>query len=231
MTILGIDYDKCTNCKNCLYSCYYIRNDKEQDKVIFNDPLNLCNMCGHCIGKCPSNAFLHKDFGEPIEFMDEEDPYSQISYDRIHNFMSAKRSIRQYKSKKIPKEMLRKVISSMSYAATGGNIRSLKCLVISEEEKIKHLSDSITTEGYKSGLKLMRDRGRDPVFYKAPHVMILHSDNNFDTTNATIAFTHGMLSAQSLGLGSCWIGMAHMFLNSNKEYRRDYYWISCCEVL
>jgi ferredoxin len=93
MTILGIDYDKCTNCKNCLYSCYYIRNDKEQNKVVFNDPLNLCNMCGHCVGKCPTDAFLHENFGESIEFIDGQDPYSMISYDRLHNFMSAKRSL------------------------------------------------------------------------------------------------------------------------------------------
>ncbi len=230
MTILGIDYDKCTNCKNCLYSCYYIRNDKEQDRVFFNDPLNLCNMCGHCIGKCPANAFLHENFGEEIEFLDDQDPYSIISYDKLHNFMSAKRSVRQYKSKTIPKQIMRKVINSMSYAPTGGNVRRLRCFVISDEEKIKQLSDSIvdkmlsdptTTEGYKEGLKLMRKKGRDPVFYKAPHVIILYSDNNFDVMNATIAFTHGMLGAQSLGLGSCWIGMAHMFLNSDKEFKRD----------
>ncbi|MHA1987796.1 MAG: nitroreductase family protein [Promethearchaeota archaeon] len=230
MTIIGIDYDKCTNCKNCLYSCYYIRNDKEQNKVVLNDPLNLCNMCGHCVGKCPENAFIHEDFGESIEFFDGQDPYSMISYDKLHNFMSAKRSVRQYKSKKIPKELLRKVISSMSYAATGGNARRLKCLVISEVEKIKHLSDSIidkmlsdptTSEAYKGGLKLMRDRGRDPVFYKAPHVIILYSDNSFDAMNATIALTTGMLSGQSLGLGSCWIGMAHMFLNIDKKYKKE----------
>jgi len=230
MTILGIDYDKCTNCKNCLYSCYYIRNDKEQNKVIFDDPLNLCSMCGHCVAKCSTDAFMHEDFGEQIEFLDDQEPYSMISYDRIHNFMSAKRSLRQYKSKKIPKELLRKVINSMSYAATGGNARRLKCIVISDEEKIKQLSDSIvdrmlsdpsTTEGYKKGLTLMRERGRDPIFYKAPHVIALYSDNNFDAMNATIAFTTGMLSAQSLGLGSCWIGMAHMFLNIDKEYKTE----------
>ncbi|MFW9823743.1 MAG: nitroreductase family protein [Candidatus Thorarchaeota archaeon] len=230
MPILGIDYDKCTNCKNCLYSCYYIRNDKENNRVVFNDPRNLCNMCGHCIAKCPSTAFLYKDFGEVIDFIDDQDPYSMIPYDKLHNFMSAKRSVRQYKSKKIPREDMMKVINSMSYAATGGNIRTLRCLVISNEEKIRQLSNAIidtmlsdptTTEGYKQGLKLMRERGRDPVFYKAPHIVILYSDHNFDAMNATIALTTGMLSAQSLGLGSCWIGMAHMFLNSNKEYKKE----------
>ncbi len=230
MPILGINYEKCTNCKNCLYSCFYIRNNKEQDRVVFGDPNNLCNMCGHCIGKCPSDAFLFEGFGEVLEFDDGQDPYTSIPYDTLHKFMSAKRSIRQYKSKKIPKDILKKVIDSMSYAATGGNIRRLKCLILSNDDKIKHLSDSIvdamlsdpsTTEGYKKGLTLMRERGRDPVFYKAPHVIILYSDYNFDTMNATIAFTHGMLSAQSLGLGSCWIGMAHMFLNGDKEFKRD----------
>ncbi|MFX1457812.1 MAG: nitroreductase family protein [Promethearchaeota archaeon] len=230
MPILGIDYDKCTNCKSCLYSCFYIRNDKENNRVVFNDPLKLCNMCGHCVAKCPVNAIVYKDMGEVINFVADQDPYSMISYDRLHNFMSAKRSTRQYKSKKISKEDLMRVINSMSYAASGGNIRTLRCLVISDNEKIKHLSDAIidtmlsdptTTERYKSGLKLMRDRGRDPVFYKAPHVIIIYSDNNFDTMNATIALTTGMLSAQSLGLGSCWIGMAHMFLNGNREYKKE----------
>jgi nitroreductase len=173
---------------------------------------------------------MYENFGEAIEFIEDQEPFKIFSYEKLHNFMSAKRSIRQYKSKKIPKDKLRKVINSMSYAATGGNIRRLKCLIISDVEKIKNLSDAIidkmlsdpsTTEGYKDGLKLMRERGRDPVFYKAPHIMILYSGNNFDAMNATIALTTGMLSAQSLGLGSCWIGMAHMFLNGNKEYKKE----------
>jgi nitroreductase/NAD-dependent dihydropyrimidine dehydrogenase PreA subunit len=231
LPVLGIDYEKCTNCRNCLYSCYYLRYNKEQEKVVFTDPNNLCNMCGHCIGKCPVSAIIFKNFGDVIEFEKDQDAFSSISYDTLHKFMSAKRSIRQYKSKKVPKEDLKKVIESMSYAATGGNIRTLKCLIISDDEKIKQLSDMIidsmlsnvsTSEGYREGLKLMRERGRDPIFYKAPHILILHSKRNFDTMNATIAFTTGMLSAQTLGLGSCWIGMAHGFLNSNKKAKEEF---------
>jgi len=230
MPIFGIDYERCTNCKNCLYSCYYIRYKKEEDRVVFEDPNNLCNMCGHCIGKCSVSAIKFKDFGDVIEFDKDQDAYTSISYGTLHKFMSAKRSIRQYKSKKASKEALRKVIESMSYAATGGNIRTLKCLVVSDEVKIKQisdliidamLSDSSTSERYREGLQLMRERGRDPIFYKAPHILILHSELSFDAMNATIAFTTGMLSAQALGLGSCWIGMAHGFLNSNKKVKEE----------
>jgi nitroreductase len=187
-------------------------------------------MCGHCIGKCPVDAISFEDFGEVIDFNKGEKLYDLIPYDTLHKFMSGKRSIRQYKATKVPKEDMKKVIATMSYAATGGNVRRLKCLILSDDEKIKSLSDSIidemlsdpaTTERYKQGLKLMRDRGRDPVFYKAPHLLILYSDYDFDAMNATIALTQGMLSAQSLGLGSCWIGMGHVFLNNKKEVKKE----------
>jgi len=230
MPILGIDYEKCTNCKNCLYSCYYIRYDRQNDRVNFEDPYNFCNLCGHCIGKCPVNAISFKDFGETIEFGKGTKVYDLIPYDTLHKFMSGKRSIRLYKATKVPREVMKKIVATMSYAATGGNVRRLKCLIVSDDEKIKTLSDLIidemlsdpaTTEIYKQGLKLMRERGRDPVFYKAPHLIILYSNYDFDAMNSTIALTQGMLSAQSLGLGSCWIGMAHLFLNNKKQVKKD----------
>ena len=51
--------------------------------------------------------------------------------------------------------------------------------------------------------------------------MIIHSTNPGDAMNSTIALTYGMLCAQSLGLGSCWIGLAHGVLSANKELRED----------
>ncbi|MFW9901863.1 MAG: hypothetical protein ACFFDY_11385, partial [Candidatus Thorarchaeota archaeon] len=38
---------------------------------------------------------------------------------------------------------------------------------------------------------------------------------------STIALTYGMLCAQSLGLGSCWIGLAQGILSANKELREE----------
>ena len=55
----------------------------------------------------------------------------------------------------------------------------------------------------------------DPIFYHAPSVLIFYSKNPWDTRNVTIAMTYGMLSAPTLGLGTCWIGYAHGFLMEN----------------
>ena len=146
----------------------------------------------------------------------------------MYKFMSAKRSIRGFKKKKVPKEVLQKVLDSMKYAPTGANIRTLRCTIISDDDKIKKISEDVmdaiiksSNPIYSANFVKAKKRGIDTIFYNAPHVMIIHSTNPGDAMNSTIALTYGMLCAQSLGLGSCWIGLAHGVLSANKELRED----------
>jgi nitroreductase len=74
---------------------------------------------------------------------------------------------------------------------------------------------------YGEGAKRAKELGFDAIFYHAPHVLIIHSNNPGDAMNSTIALTRGMLSAQSLGLGSCWIGLAHGVLSSHEEIKKN----------
>ena len=229
MPILGIDYEKCVNSKNCLRTCpRYFSLDAEQDRVVFDDPNNECNLCGRCIVMCPSDAIRYEDIGEVLSFEEAQDPSALIQYDTLHKFMSAKRSMRAYKSKKIPKDVMEKVLNSMKYAPTGANIRTLECTIISDKDTIKKLSDAVIDAlialnhpRYSEGAKKAKEVGFDTIFYHAPHVMIIHSDNPGDDMNATISLTYGMLSAQSLGLGSCWIGLASGVLKKDKELREN----------
>ncbi|MHC1592417.1 MAG: nitroreductase family protein [Candidatus Helarchaeales archaeon] len=66
------------------------------------------------------------------------------------------------------------------------------------------------------------NNGRDPVFHGAPCVIILHSPKygHLAGNDAGLAFMHGMLAAQSLGLGTCWIGFAQEMLYRNKKVRK-----------
>lgn len=54
------------------------------------------------------------------------------------------------------------------------------------------------------------ERGEDPIFFKAPCVIILHSPayGNLAGCDSGIALTYGMLAAETMGLGTCWIGIA-----------------------
>ena len=224
MPILGIDNEQCNLCKNCLDECpNCFRFDGDQ-KIEFN--AKLCNLCGRCICRCQQDAILHEKMGEVLTFDGVQDPNTIISYDALNNIMMAKRSMRRYKKKKVSREDMEKILTSMKYAPTGGNLRTLRCTIISDEQRIKELSDSImdaliasNNPIYSERIKLAKERGFDSIFYQAPHVLIIHSNNPGDAMNSTIALTYAMLSAQSLGLASCWIGLAHGVFKAHKDIK------------
>ena len=229
MPVLGIDYEKCNNCQSCYDACSrYFKRDREQNRIVFVDPNNFCDSCGRCVAMCKSDAILYENLGEILSFEETQDPSALIPYETIHKFMSAKRSIRGYKKKKVPKDALKKLLETMKYAPTGGNIRTLRCTIISDDDKIKQISDEVMDAIIKSGNPIYSEnfikakkRGIDTIFYNVPHVMIIHSTNPGDAMNSTIALTYGMLCAQSLGLASCWIGLAHGVLSANKQLREE----------
>ncbi|MHA1303318.1 MAG: nitroreductase family protein [Candidatus Heimdallarchaeaceae archaeon] len=100
--------------------------------------------------------------------------------------------------------------------------------------KFKHIIAPFVPKGLRRRLKSKKtelqlqmyyDRtlaGEDLVFYHAPCVIILHAPaySQMSASDGGIALTHGMLAAQSLGLGTAWIGFAQEYLWRNKKYRR-----------
>ena len=111
MPIFGIDYTKCTNCGLCVKECprRYFENE-EHNKITFQDPSGSCSLCGHYIAICPQEAVLYENMGdEPHVFDGIENLSNYIPYEKIYNFLRATRSIRYYKNKKVPDDMLQKV--------------------------------------------------------------------------------------------------------------------------
>ena len=57
MSIIGINYEKCTNCGLCVKECSIkIRRDKEKNRFYVPNPTIPCFSCGHCIAICPKDA-------------------------------------------------------------------------------------------------------------------------------------------------------------------------------
>ncbi|MFX1393186.1 MAG: nitroreductase family protein [Promethearchaeota archaeon] len=234
MSIIDINQEKCTKCKLCIQECgrgyFYIKDD---GYIAFNESLNPCNLCGHCIAVCPENAISWKNMNEVESFPGIDSPETIVNYDQIYRLIRAKRSIRRYKRKNVPKMSIEKIFEAMRYAPSAGNQRLWRYLIISDPVKIKTLSEEMIKTnylymGFKSGeqaLNYFKSIGRDPIFYNAPHVIILYYrviEKNktmigFRANDAGIAITYGMLAAESLGLGTCWIGMVQGAIAMNKE--------------
>jgi nitroreductase/NAD-dependent dihydropyrimidine dehydrogenase PreA subunit len=233
MSIIGINRDKCSNCKQCIQECgrgYF--SVGEDSQVLFNDNSIPCNICGHCIAICPEDAILTENLNDDETITRIDSAEKLVDSEKLLKFLRAKRSIRRYKSKKVPKELIEKVFDTMRYAPSAGNARAWRYLILSDPEKIMKLNDEIvkvsyTYMGFQSGeqaLEHFKSEGRS-LFYHAPHVIVLYYRIVEKSTvmvglranDAGIALTYGMLEAESLGLGTCWIGMVQGAVARNKE--------------
>ena len=233
MSIIGIDREKCSNCKQCIQECgrKYFSVD-EEGQVVFNDNSMPCNICGHCIAICPEEAIETKNLEDVETYSGIDSPENFVESGKLLKFLRAKRSIRRYKDKKVPKELIEKVFEAMRYAPSAGNGRAWRYLILSDLEKIQKLHDEIVKvsyeySGFESGeqaLEYYKSIGRT-LFYKAPHLIVLYyrivEKNSvmlgLRANDAGIALTYGMLEAESLGLGTCWIGMVQGAIPRNKE--------------
>ncbi len=69
------------------------------------------------------------------------------------------------------------------------------------------------------------EEGEDVIFFDAPCVIIIYArkyTKNLAANDAGVALTHGMLAAQALGLGTCWIGFAQRKLNGSRGLKKHY---------
>ena len=230
MSIIGIDYTKCTNCGLCVRECprrYF--EDEEQDKITFQDPSGSCSLCGHCIAICPQEAVLYENLGdEPYVFDGIKNLSNYIPYEKMYNFLRSIRSIRYYKNKKVPDDILQKVCRAMECAPTAANLRAEKFAILSDREQLKSLSDAImeellknptTRSHFSESFKIKKKIYEYPMFHDAPHVIFVYSFGRtaFEHYNIGNIITYGRLAAHSLGLGTCYNGWTQIAFELNHK--------------
>lgn len=230
MSIVGINYEKCSVCKRCVSDCTrgLFKEDSSGKIIRLADEMKRCNFCGKCVAICKENAILWEgNWEDDVESYPGVENYEyNVSYEKLMQLLRAKRSIRQYKIKKVPQELLKKVFEAMRYASSADNRRAWKFSVISDPSTIKTLSQESIKIMYRylgwpsaeAALKYFSSVDSDPIFLGAPTV-IFHATSKWASMpphDAGIVLTYGQLAAHTLGLATCWIGNAHG-LGMNKE--------------
>ncbi len=149
-----------------------------------------------------------------------------------------RRSIRNFEEKKIDKEELKEIIQAGKYAPSATNDQPWKFIVITKKEMIQELSNQIREELKKllkwrfiKKFKIKQLRNidilkfifvvafskTDMIFFNAPAlVLILTQDKLFYDESCACCAQNMMLAANSIGIGSCWIGFASV-LGLNKK--------------
>jgi nitroreductase len=149
-----------------------------------------------------------------------------------------RRSIRNFEDKEIDKETLKEIIQTGKYAPSAKNDQPWKFIVITKKEYIQELSKQIKEElkkllkwrflkKYK--IKELKNKEilqfifviafskTDMIFFNAPAlVLILTKNRLFYDESCACCAQNIMLTAHSMGIGSCWIGFASV-LGLNKK--------------
>ncbi len=137
--------------------------------------------------------------------------------DNLMEIIKKRRSVRAYKDKTLPKKVVSAILEAARYAPSARNLMPLEYKVITNKALIKKLSDGISEGLKKTGFSLKAPPNvRLNYFYSAPLLIIITGpkENTFCVSDAAIAVDNVMLYATSIGLGSCFIGMARIIQSS-----------------
>ena len=131
----------------------------------------------------------------------------------VMEIIKARKSIRAYKDKALPRDVINSILEAAKYAPSARNMQELEYKVITSKSLIGKLNEGIAAAVQKEGLPLKGPPGAKPnFFYSAPLVIIVTApkDNHWASADAGLAVQNIMLYATSIDLGSVFIGMAKL---------------------
>jgi nitroreductase/NAD-dependent dihydropyrimidine dehydrogenase PreA subunit len=139
-----INIEKCTKCKLCIETC--VRNIYSFESDILKPSDNFdeeCIECGHCVAVCPARVFnLKYHTAEDIEPVPSKEKLP--SFDLISNLIQKRRSIRNFKDKSVPKDLLERIINLAKYSPTASNQENVHYTIVQDPNTLKKFSEETT---------------------------------------------------------------------------------------
>jgi len=120
----------------------------------------------------------------------------------VFDIMKSRRSVRKYKSKPIPEDVLNKVLEAARIAPSGKNFQPWKFIIVRDRKKREELAVASRNQFFIA---------QAPVVIVAcgfPDSSYQYQGNYMRSwpIDVSIAVDHLMLMAWEEGLGTCWIG-------------------------
>ena len=218
-----VDPEKCNRDGFCVEACgKRLIEMGEADSVptLIAGAEELCISCGHCVAVCPTGALAHHTMRP--EDCPEIKKEVLIDLEQAEQFLRSRRSVRNYSDKTVERDKLNKLIHVSAYAPSAHNARPVHFLVIENKKEVRRLSGLVVdwmrmtikeAPALANALHFDRvvalwDRGKDPICYNAPHLIIAHAAKNsrLAQVDCILALAYAELIALPLGLGATWAG-------------------------
>jgi nitroreductase/NAD-dependent dihydropyrimidine dehydrogenase PreA subunit len=231
MTFISVDREKCNQDGICVNECparIIGMDPKEGYPVPTSDFKDYCLKCGHCVSVCPTDA-LHLDWLGP----EECPPINKergVTPEQAEQFLCGRRSIRTFKDKKVPRDIIEKLLQVACSAPSAKNQQPWHWIVIQEPAEVRRIAGMVIDAmrmviqadpqtalamGFTRAVASW-DQGYDRICRGAPHLIVAHADKNwvFGPEDTALALSLLDLYATSLGLGACWAGYVYKTVNA-----------------
>lgn len=132
----------------------------------------------------------------------------------VINAIKSRRSVRSYKSGVLSREIFQAIIEAGCYAPTGHNAQPWHFSVIQDRALLEEINAK--TKQVMCGVPVdwIQDVGRNPaadITHRAPALILISCKKGAISgpTDCTAAMENMMIAAESLGVGSCWMGFVN----------------------
>ncbi len=213
-----IDKDKCFGCGLCAKDCVSFDIEIMDGKA--SSLKKGCIACGHCEAICPEGAITLTGFEDSIEEFDKQ---TRLNPEELLKAIKSRRSIRNFKEDKIPKEVVDMILEAGRLAPTAANRQNISYVVLDEKlsecERIAIKKSRKVLNAGKKIIPMLSTLNVDDNFFlkKAPIAIVIFSS---DKISASLAAENMAFMAEANGLGVLYSGFFTSYVNMTTKIKK-----------
>lgn len=135
--IIQFNSKKCRKCGLCAEVCpnKIIKKESSGEMSVRQDRAFLCFQCGQCMAVCPAYAINTYGLTYVEDFFNL--PKSSSFKEPFFNMIESRRSVRNFKDKAVPKDMLEKIVQAIAFAPPSFPPIKTELIVVQDTTVIK----------------------------------------------------------------------------------------------
>ena len=214
-----VDKGKCIGCGLCVKDCSpkILALDENKKPQVVEERENNCMKCQHCLCVCPVGAI--SILGKNPE--NSSECQNSFNSEEILQLIKERRSVRFYQKKNV--EQMEQLKEMLNYVPTGVNNHNLQFIFVEDINVMDRLRDKVSKvlieltskskfvqKQFGRYIKPIQN-GEDIIFRGAPHMLVVLTPKNAPCKDVDpiIALSYFELYAKSLGISTCWCGLAY----------------------